>query len=243
MRRGVKCKKEVINLLKSEYDRILKEEYGGDYLKALRDFEYISENRLRALLSRFYGKPKSASGAWRPCKGELYEYVILNFIKNIIEKDKELKKRLEAVPGEQILSYKNQIAIKNWSEVYPDVDILLVDKSKGLVKSIISCKTSLRERLTETAFWKRELEKEGKSQDIKFVFITTNKDKELQLDTNRYIIQHIIDYTFVTDSVKYEELLRAYKKRYGTRKDFNELISKVKDIEDFKQFLKELVTH
>jgi hypothetical protein len=42
-----------------------------------------------------------------------------------------------AVMGDEALSsYKEQVAIKNWSEILPDADILIVEKS--FVKAIIS---------------------------------------------------------------------------------------------------------
>ncbi len=113
-------------------------------------------------------------------------------------------------------------------------------KKTNFVRVIISCKTSLRERLTETAFWKRELEKTKNTQDIKLVFVTTDKDNELRIDTNRYILLHVIDCTFVTDPKKYKELIEAYSRKYGSRKDFTQLLSRVKFIGEIEDFLKNL---
>ncbi len=101
----------------------------------------------------------------------------------------------------------------------------------------ISCKTSLRERLTETAFWRRELERFDSTRGIHLVFITTDKDNELKIDTNRYILLHVVDCTFVTDPQKYNELVRSYKEKYGNREDFSRLMSKVKTIAEISDFL------
>jgi len=155
--------------------------------------------------------------------------------------DPELSRKfIVAISDETLLNYKDQLIIRNWSEIFPDVDIFIVEKRTNSVKAIISCKTSIRERLTETAFWKRELEKSDRTKDIKLVFVTTDKDNELKIDTNRYILLHVIDYTFITDPQKYNELIESYKKRYRDKQDFVKLISKVKNIADIKNFLLKL---
>ena len=140
--------------------------------------------------------------------------------------------------GEDIIRYKDGFVIKNWSEIFPDVDLLIVKENK--VEVIISCKTSLRERLTETAFWKRELERFETTRNIKIVLITTNKDDELQQDLNRYILLHVLNCTFITDPQKYEQLINDFKNKYGNRSEFPDLILKVRFIADFEQFLNQL---
>jgi hypothetical protein len=69
------------------------------------------------------------------------------------------------------------------------------------------------------------------------VFITTDKDRELRTDTNRYILLHVVDYTFITDPKRYAELIEAYKKKYGEKENFEDLIGKIKSIDVVKQFL------
>ncbi|MFN3805163.1 MAG: BsaWI family type II restriction enzyme [Pyrobaculum sp.] len=135
---------------------------------------------------------------------------------------------------------KEQLQIRNWSDILPDVDIAIVDKLSRNVKVVISCKTSLRERLTETAFWKLLTQSREKI-DVKFILITTNKDKELEIDTNRYIIQHVLDCTFITDPEKYKDLINTYKIKYGEKEDFGIIYSKVKPIAELREFLRDLL--
>lgn len=101
-----------------------------------------------------------------------------------------MKEKLALVKGDEgIVAYKDQIKIENWSEILPDADMLLIDRKKRFARAIISCKTSLRERLTETAFWKREQEKSDRTINVRVIFITTDKDNELgieQIDTFSY---------------------------------------------------------
>ena len=241
MRRGFKCREEVLNSLKNGYDKIVEREYNGNYLKAIQHFEYIAEEKLRELLDNFYYNPRSRDQAWKTCKGSLYEYTVFRCIKQIIVGNSKLSKNFIVLMGDEpLLQYKDQIVIHNWSDIFPDVDILIVEKKTNLVKIIISCKTSLRERLTETTFWKRELEKTKNIRDIKLVFVTSDRDNELKIDTNRYILFHVINYTFVTDPEKYKELVKVYHKKYGKKEDFNQFILKVKFIEEFEEFLNSL---
>ena len=70
--------------------------------------------------------------------------------------------------------------------------------------------------------------------------MTTDKDNELRTETNRYILSHVVDYTFITNPQKYEELITAYQNKYGDRKDFNMLLNKIKPIDEMKEFLEHL---
>lgn len=240
MRRRFRCRSSILSLLKGEYDGIVGDQYGGDFLKAVQDFDTIAETRLRAILDAFYRSPRSRDQAWRTCKGELYEYAVFKCVQQVISSDEFLSRKFKVVPGDQVAAYEDQVAIRNWGEVLPDIDILIVEGETGRVRVIISCKTSLRERFTETAFWKRELERHESTKDLLLVFITTDKDGELRKDTNRYILLHVIDCTFITDFEKHRQLIRAYQERYGSQEDFARIYSKVKRIDEIKEFLRML---
>jgi len=232
----------VVTILKRKYDEIVSNEHFRNYLIAIQNFESISENEIRDILTEHYKNARSRDQAWKNYKGILYEYAVFRLLQQIIDNDKELNRKISLSTGEQLASsIKEQIVIKNWNEILPDVDMLIIDKNKNLVKAIISCKTSLRERLTETAFWKRELEKHKRTRDMKIVFITTDKDNELKINTNRYILLHVIDYTFITDPTRYNELEKHYTETYGAKEDFMTLISKVKPISNIRDFIKSLL--
>jgi len=223
-------------MLKFKYDQITAQNYSNNYLESLKNFDHIAENNLRPLLNPYYSNQRSRDQAWKNCKGELYEYAVFKCIESVISSDQALKTRFSALLGLSV-QYRNQIAIRNWCDIYPDADILIVDNQDRKGKAIISCKTSLRERLTETAFWKRELERSQDTRDVKVIFITTDKDNELQQDVNRYIVQHVLDSVFITDPQKYTNLINHYKQKYESQQDFDELLSKVKFIANFKEFL------
>lgn len=77
--------------------------------------------------------------------------------------------------------------------------------------------------------------------NIKLVFVTTDKDNELRTETNRYILLHVVDYTFITDPNKYYELINAYERKYGSREDFNQLLMRVKFIDEIEDFMHLLI--
>ena len=156
-------KNHLSRLLPKLYDEIVKREYDGNYLLAVQHFEEISEKRLREVLRDYYKTERSLNQAWRARKGNLYEYAVFKALKQVIASDEELNGNLRLTLGNSMEDpIKDQIVIRNWSDILPDVDIIILDKN-NCVKAIVSCKTSLRERLTETAFWKRELEKQKKN--------------------------------------------------------------------------------
>lgn len=238
MRRGFKCRKNVLEKLKQEYDNIVFKVYKENPAVALENFEKIAENDLRKLLSKYYSNERSLNQAWKTCKGSLYEYAVFRHIQKVIDEDEYLKNKIKIMMGDDAIeAHKEEIVIRNWSDIFPDVDLLLIEKETNKILAILSCKTSLRERLTETAFWKREMEKTRGKEGIKLVFITTDKDRELRTDTNRYILLHVVDYTFITDPERYAELIEAYRKKYGKKEDFEDFIGKIKPVDAIKQFI------
>jgi len=77
--------------------------------------------------------------------------------------------------------------------------------------------------------------------NIKLVFVTTDKDNELRTETNRYILLHVVDYTFITDPNKYYELVNVYERKYGSREDFNQLLMRVKFIDEIEDLMHLLI--
>lgn len=243
MRRGFKCRNDVFVLLKTAYDKLVEQMFGGSYLDAIEQFETISEQKIRPTLCSVYYDLNRASQAWKSCKGSLYEYAFLRLLQQVLKNNPDLK-HVRVVDEGNLSSYKNQIVIKNWTDIIPDADILLIRTTPDgthKVCAIFSCKTSLRERLTETAFWKREYDRQNR--DIKFVLVTTDKDDELRTDTNRYIILHVLDYVIITDPKQHSNLTNTYKIKYGHKKsEIDQLLKKLKPPAELPQVLRNLAT-
>jgi len=232
-----KNKESICKIAEEIYEKIAKEY--GNYLNALKAFEQITEGVVRRAIEEIikHGRDisqRSLDQAWKNCKGQLYEKAVYKALEEIIKSDEDLNNKFLVIRNPKEV-HKKQIAIHNWSEIYPDADILIVERASNRVKVVISCKTSLRERLTETAFWKRELEFSN-IRDVKIIFITTNKDNELEKEQNRYIVHHVLDGVVITDKQKYEELIKEYQVKYKG-KQLNELLSKIKFIDDFRHLL------
>lgn len=241
--RGFKCKSEILEFLKKKYEEITTINFNEDYLIAIEHFDEITEYVLRKFLNERYEKSRSADQAWKSCKGEVYEYAIFKLLDKMITQDSRLSSNLKVEKGDDIIKrFPQKISIRNWREIFPDIDLVILDRKEDEILAILSCKTSLRERLTETAFWRRELQRFEHLAKIKCIFITTDKDEELKTETNRYILLHIIDYTIVTDPRKYELLISHYKRKYGNRHDFEYLTNKIRPVRDFPKILQEFLS-
>jgi type II restriction enzyme len=230
------------DLLKRFYDKYVKSR-NKKFLEAVEEFENIAERGIRLEFNKILassGKtPRSIDQTWRNCKGSLYEYAICRALDEILTKDASLAQKINIVHGSKLYAYtRNQLVIKNWSDILPDVDFAVINKNCGKVVAVLSCKTSLRERLTETAFWAREL----KPRNIDVIFITTDKDKEITAETNRYIVMYVLDYTIITDPQRYNEIINEWWKSYGNKPDFNIKIKKVLKFADIVLLLQHYVT-
>jgi type II restriction enzyme len=229
--------------LKELYDEYVRKSK-KKFLEAIEEFEDITEKGIRSefseILKKSGGKTqRSIDQAWRNCKGSLYEYAICRALDEILTGDASLAQKIDIIHGSKLnMDIKDQLIIRNWSDILPDVDLAIINKSCGMVVAVLSCKTSLRERLTETAFWSRELKPKG----IDIIFITTDKDEEITMETNRYIVMHVLDYTIITDPKRYDEIINEWKKKYGNKPDFNDNIRRVLKFADIVSLLHQYAT-
>jgi hypothetical protein len=230
------------SLLKKLYDEYVKS-CNKKFLEAVEEFENIAEGGIRPKLSEILassGKTqRSVDQAWRNCKGSLYEYAICRALDEILTRDASLVQKIDVIHGSKLNVYiRSQLAIRNWSDILPDVDFAVINKNCRKVVAVLSCKTSLRERLTETAFWVGELKPKG----IDVIFITTDKDREITIEVNRYIVMHVLDYTIITDPQRYNEIINEWRRIYGNKPDFNIKIRKVLKFADIVLLLQQYAT-
>lgn len=61
----------------------------------------------------------------------------------------------------------------------PDVDLVIFDPSDGYVLAVVSTKSTLRERISQTGYWKLKLLSAPVTKDIKVFFITLDEDGTL----------------------------------------------------------------
>jgi len=232
-RRGFKCKTTLYEKLTEDYNFLVLHYYAGRFVEAIHNFELISEKLFRKSLSLHYETVTKANQAWRSCKGAIYEYGVFKALNELLV-ESDMDEIYSVLMGDEYIEeYKEHYVINNWNEIFPDADLLLFNKLTNRVDAIISCKTSVRERLTETAFWKRELERNPKTSLTKVFFVTTDKDNELKSNTNRYMLLHVIDFTFITNVQNYQRLMNYLTEKYRHQSDFKNLIEKIKLIDEF----------
>jgi len=242
------CSSEVFNMLKQLYDQSIRK-LKKNCCSALEDFENIAEGTIRPqiieLLTPVIMTEKRLSEAqarrsvdqlWKSCKGSLYEYAVCRALDEVLANNPSLAEKLEIVHGSNLSSsIRNQLVIKNWSDILPDADFVIVNKACNKAVAVLSCKTSLRERLTETAFWARELRPKG----IDVVFVTADRDGEMATDVNRYIVMHILDYTVITDPSRYSYIVSEWSRKYGSKPDFNIMMRKVVSFKNITTLLQQ----
>lgn len=180
----------------------LLEEEGFSVWKNLDDYkdevqnEYISEMEET-------NPEKNAEQSWRSKSGDFLEIFVkesvddkLKDIKISLEKEipKEIKEKLE-------LDFSGKKKL-------PDLDLVVHKESEPI--AIISCKTTTRERVSQTLFWKLALEK--KNVDINFYLVTTDSDEELTPGRKwRPIIEEVMDNTFlVKEEFENSEGMKPY---------------------------------
>jgi len=124
--------------------------------------------------------------SWRAYKGKNFEKLIVHIIEDSV---KDLG--LEIINGNE-LERKNKLP-KDLSTIkrnilvdfgefgchMPDCDMVIYDPKSLKVIGLISCKTTLRERIAQTGYWKLKLLQDEVTEKIKVFFITPDSDGTL----------------------------------------------------------------
>jgi len=185
--------------------------------------EYLSSPRAARL--RAQGKTPDAEQSWKPFKGANFEKLVLYIIKQELE-----SLALRCVSGDKLLKPKNLPL--ELSDVYhklvvrygrysilPDADLVIYEPESHEVIGIVSCKTTLRERIAQTAYWKLKLSQDPVTMHIKGYFVTTDEDRDLargltspQVSRNRIIVEHELDGTYVFHDVEESEKVKPFPK-------------------------------
>ncbi len=146
---------------------------------------------------RDFPENKDFEQSWRSVKGRGLENVI-EFI---------LARQLDEL-GMKLVGLKDvknllQIDYGEYGVHPPDVDLVVVQKSIRKVLAILSIKTSLRERATQTAYWRNKLRQNENTRHIKVFFVTPNSDDILRSNRKpnkqRGILETDIDMTYIVN--------------------------------------------
>ena len=125
--------------------------------------------------------------SWRSSKGRILE----RLLNHILEKEvRELG--LKMISGNKLTSnqlpplldrVKRNLLVDygQYGMHLPDADLVLIDPADGVVIAAVSVKTTLRERIAETRYWKLKLLNSLITKDIKMYFLTL--DERWNIDT------------------------------------------------------------
>jgi type II restriction enzyme len=185
--------------------------------------EYLSSPRAARL--RAQGGTPDAEQSWKPFKGANFEKLVLYIIGQELE-----SMGLRCISGDKLLKPKNlplelsdvyhKLVVRYGKySILPDADLVIYEPETHEVIGIVSCKTTLRERIAQTAYWKLKLSQDPLTMHIKGYFVTTDEDRDLarglsspQVSRNRIIVEHELDGTYVFHDVEESEKVKPFPK-------------------------------
>jgi len=154
--------------------------------------------------------------SWRAFKGKNLEKLIQFIITKEVE-DLGLKvfngnklERSKNLPSE--LSHVKRNLAVDYGEFglhLPDVDIIIYNPSSYKVLVVISSKVTMRERITQTGYWKLKLLQDEATKHIRVYFLTPDEDKTLTFKKpakkGRAILEVDLDGSYVLTEERIEE--------------------------------------
>ena len=187
-------------------------------------FKYISQilQEAKKLHKRDWLKNptpnKDHEQSWRSFKGKNLEKLIMYIIKEeveglglkIVEGDTLERTNSENL-SEELNRVKRNLLIDygEFGAHLPDVDIIIYDPQTYEVIAVISSKVTLRERITQTGYWKIKLSQDKVTEHIKVFFITPDEDKTLSIKSpakkGRAIVEVDTDGSYVMSEEEIEE--------------------------------------
>lgn len=181
----------------------------------------------------FQGDDREQS--WKGVKGSALENLIMYLIKDQIEnmglrivngkkfertKPQNLSKELQQVKKNLAVDFGDKLGFHT-----PDVDLVIYEPESCNVIAVLSSKSTLRDRIPQTAYWKIKLKNYKLTEHIRVYFITPDEDGTLTVRNppkkGRAIVEADTDGSYVLSTTAIEES---------------------KKVKDFDRFVKDLKT-
>ena len=199
--------------LKKLYNK-MQERRGEEAYRYVQEFLQEAQELHGAYLAE-HEPHKDKGQSWRSFKGQNFEKLIQYIITESIEA-LGLKmvngKKLESVRLPQQLDAVKRNVTVNYGEFglrLPDADIIVYNPENSQVIAVISSKTSLRERIAQTGYWKLKLLESQNTAHIKVYLVTPDTDKDLTqrhpARKPRVIAEVELDGTYVLTKENLEE--------------------------------------
>ncbi|MCY4466110.1 MAG: BsaWI family type II restriction enzyme [Chloroflexi bacterium] len=177
---------------------------------------------------KFPHETKDFEQSWRSVKGKGLERVVGYVLEREIA-----GLDLELLPLSALDEYI-EIDFAEYGRHLPDVDLAIYQPSKDRILAILSIKSSLRERATQTAFWRLKMHGFAKTRDVQVYLVTPNSDDILRSDKpskkQRAVLENDIDGTYIVNSpgVSIEEYL--YPETQSRLKLIGELVPDLQNL-------------
>ena len=165
---------------------------------------------------------KDPEQSWKPFNGNMLEKLILDSIENTLKTiglkvisgtDLNGRNRL----SKELSKVKRNVVVNfgKYGMHLPDVDLIAYRPDSNRVEFIISSKTSIRERIAQTGYWKLKLLQDPLTKHIKVFFVTLDKKGELVIEGNvkkgRAIAEVDTDGTYVITNKDIKESKKVKK--------------------------------
>jgi type II restriction enzyme len=195
-----------------------KREFGPD------SYKHVSELLAEAkeLHRKNFVKNPSPQGdfeqSWKPVKGNILEKLITHILEDEVaslglkivrgrtldkSKSQNLSKELSVVKRNLLVDYGE------FGSHLPDVDMVIYNPKDLKVLAVISSKSSLRERIAQTAYWKLKLYGDKATEHIQVYFLTPDEDGTLTIKTpankDRAMVEVDTDGSYVMSERQIEE--------------------------------------
>jgi type II restriction enzyme len=195
-----------------------------------------------------YRKSIGAGGSqsWNSYVGGVFErlvyYILKNYVVQVSKKPEFANFSLfteDEIIANDFLHQKLSIRYGKKERVLPDVDMAIVDyyafnPAKSVIVAIISCKTSLRERIAQACYWKLKLISADTTKHIQVFLATSDNDKDFDIgdkgerSRDRIIAEYELDGVYILKGDFKQQWESKKVKQYD--KIFEDLVNIFKDL-------------
>jgi type II restriction enzyme len=199
-----------------------KKVYGNEAYKHISEVFESAEPIHRNDWSKNPTKKQEHGQSWRAWKGKNYEKLVLYIVRREVEglglriingATLEKKKPRNLTMEESKIKRNVSVDFGEFGLHLPDVDLIVYQPQSCEVVAVISGKTSLRERIAQTGYWKIKLNEAQITSHIKVFFITTDEDGTLTSKKNakkgRAIVETDTDGAYVMSQSPVEKSSRV----------------------------------
>ncbi|MGB9721277.1 MAG: BsaWI family type II restriction enzyme [bacterium] len=161
---------------------------------------------------------KDHEQSWKAFKGKNLEKLIIHIIKEEVEqlglkivRGDTLEKTQPKNLSKELSTVKRRVCVDfgEYGLHLPDADIIIYEPEKVEIIAILSSKSTLRERIAETGYWKIKLLQDSITKNIRVLFITPDEDGDLTIKCpakkSRAICEIDTDGTYVMSETDLEE--------------------------------------